>query len=108
MVGIDTDLEHPGFKYIIIDPIPGGSLTCVKGQYESIHGTIRSEWNLDGRKYTLKVKVPVNTTATVWIPGLNPICDETDEEIVRYAGESGGKHRYEIGSGNYKFNSILN
>lgn len=107
MAGIDTDPEHVGFKHIIIDPNPGADLTFVKGKYESIQGTIRSEWKLDARQYTLKVEVPVNTTATVWVPGLNPTCNETDKEIVVYAGHSGGKHRYEIGSGTYEFNSII-
>jgi alpha-L-rhamnosidase len=107
MAGIDTDLLNPGYKHIIFKPIPGGDLSHVKSEFESIHGTIRSEWSIEGKYFTFKVKVPVNTTATVWLPGAQPQCDETEEETVRYEGINEGKHRYEIGSGTYEFNSVV-
>jgi hypothetical protein len=54
--GID-EFTNPGYKHIIFKPIPGGDLSHVKSEFESIHGTIRSEWGIEGKHFTLKVKV---------------------------------------------------
>src|SRR6185437_15970733 len=40
------DLSEPGFKHILIKPIPGGSLTYAKASYDSIRGRIESGWTL--------------------------------------------------------------
>ncbi|MCL2329790.1 MAG: glycoside hydrolase family 78 protein, partial [Phycisphaerae bacterium] len=36
ILGINGDPEQPGFKHIILRPVPGGGLTWAKGQYHSI------------------------------------------------------------------------
>jgi alpha-L-rhamnosidase len=56
-----------GFSKIIIKPQPA-ELTWAKGSYESVHGTITSDWKKEGNSFTLKVAIPVNTTAEIWIP----------------------------------------
>lgn len=52
---------------IIIKPQPA-ELTWAKGSYESVQGIISSDWKKEGSAFTLKVTIPVNTTAEIWIP----------------------------------------
>ena len=33
-----------------------------------MYGTIKSNWEIQGDKFILKIAVPVNTTATVYVP----------------------------------------
>jgi alpha-L-rhamnosidase len=68
IVGINPDNKYPGYEHFVIHPRPGGSLTWAKGAYNSIKGEIVSEWKIDRGIFTLKVKIPANTTATVILP----------------------------------------
>jgi alpha-L-rhamnosidase len=47
LAGICPDETGPGFKKIIIKPAVVGDLTWVKCSYDSIHGTIVSNWKLE-------------------------------------------------------------
>jgi alpha-L-rhamnosidase len=58
----------PAFQKIIIKPQPAGDLTWAKGVYQSIQGPIVSDWKKDSKTFHLKVAIPANTTAEVWIP----------------------------------------
>jgi alpha-L-rhamnosidase len=69
LAGIGSDPEAPGFKKIVINPHPVGDLKWVKASYDSIHGPIVSDWRRDGEQFTLKITIPPNTTATVFLPG---------------------------------------
>ena len=99
--GIGLDEAHPGFERFVVRPRPGGGLTSAKTSFDSIHGTIVSDWSLSGGAFTLNVTVPVNTTATVYLPF------GTD---VRESGASpppkGADGGYAIGSGNYVFTAM--
>ncbi|MBX3178187.1 MAG: family 78 glycoside hydrolase catalytic domain [Candidatus Hydrogenedentes bacterium] len=58
----------PGFKTFEIAPKPGGGLTWAKTHYRSIHGLIRSEWKIEGDRFTLEIEIPVNTEASIKLP----------------------------------------
>jgi hypothetical protein len=70
LAGIQPDAAEPGFKNIIIRPQPVGDLAWVEATYESIRGPIAVRWDRAGEKFTLKVTIPANTTATVHVPGI--------------------------------------
>lgn len=57
-----------GFKKIIIAPQPVGDVTWAKASYDSIRGKIISDWKRDGEKFALKISIPANTTAEVFVP----------------------------------------
>ena len=107
VAGIDT--EGPGYKRIIIRPEPGGGFSYAKASYESIHGKIISDWQIEGRKFTLNVTIPANTTATVYVPARDP--ESVTESGKPAAGSEGvgflrmeaDKAVYDIGSGDYVF-----
>ena len=107
MAGIEADPSVPGFRHTIIRPRPGGSLTWVKASYDSLYGTICSEWQLqeDGT-LRLQVEIPAGTTAEVHVPGRQVTVDgnvpgadsEGDCRLIRSEGETTVLH---IGSGSY-------
>ena len=68
VAGIDTDPNRPGFAHIHIQPRPDRRLTYVRASFESIRGRIESRWTLDGSRFTLNVRIPASTTATVTLP----------------------------------------
>ena len=85
--GIAPDDTQPGFKHIIMHPVPVGDLTFVKATHNSPYGLISSEWHRTGNKFDWSIEIPANTTATVTLPG-----------------ESTSK---ELGSGKYHFTSEI-
>lgn len=58
----------PGFEKILIQPVPGGTLTYANTTYESVKGTIRTRWTRDGETFRLQVDVPKGVPAEVVLP----------------------------------------
>jgi len=71
MAGIKSDPENPGFKQIIMKPDFNAGLTYVNASYESIYGTIRSNWKKNKNALEWKVTIPVNSSAVVYLPAAN-------------------------------------
>lgn len=63
--GIRIDESSPGFTHFLIKPAIVGDLTFARTRYESIHGTIASNWRKEGGKVVIDVTVPPGTTASV-------------------------------------------
>ncbi len=68
LAGIKPDPETPGFKHIIMRPVPVGDLKYVRAGHFSPYGWIRSEWHKNGNEFEWKVEIPANTTATLYLP----------------------------------------
>jgi len=68
LAGIQTDPKNPGLKHFIIRPEIVGDLKYVKASTQSQYGKIMVDWRLEGKKFTLKVEVPANCTADVYLP----------------------------------------
>ncbi len=113
LAGINLDPEGLGFKHIIIRPELLGDLTWVRAEHESMYGTIRSAWDIQDGHFTLKVAVPVNTTATVYVPSdKQEFADEGPDYIhtgdhVRFDRLEDGYVVFEVDSGAYEFRSKL-
>lgn len=73
MCGIRVD----GKNHFTLTPHPGGHFTHAKAAYDSVYGKVESGWEktADGWKYT--VTVPANCTATVCLPGKEPVTAES-------------------------------
>ena len=72
--GIASDPVCPGFKHIIMKPVPDKRLGSINAEYKSAAGLIKSSWKFDGDTWTWNFTVPEGATATVTLPG------ETDSE----------------------------
>jgi len=66
--GIRPDPENPGFKHFTLRPGIVKSVDWVNCSYQSPYGLISSNWQLKDDGLILNIKVPVNTTATVYVP----------------------------------------
>ncbi len=109
VAGIDTDPDQPGYKHIVMHPIPGGGLTFAKANYDSIHGKISSDWKLEDGAFKWKISVPANTTATIYVPSRisseitesgSPIAESYGMKFLRRESDAAV---YEVGSGDYSF-----
>jgi len=67
LAGIKADPVNPGFKNIIMKPIPVEGLDYVNAEYHSVHGLIKSSWKKEDNSFIWDITVPCNTTATVYI-----------------------------------------
>jgi len=67
IAGIRADPSGPGFEKVIIRPV-FGNLTWATARYDSIRGPIDSDWKREANRLALRVSIPVNTTATVYLP----------------------------------------
>ncbi len=101
--------EEPGFKRIVIRPVPGGKLTKAGGSFRSIAGMIRSSWEIEGDNFDLAVEIPPNTTATIHLPatGAAKVTESgkpvAGAEGVTFIRMEAGHAVFKTGSGRYRF-----
>ncbi len=67
--GIAADKATPGFKHIIMRPIPDKRLGYVNAEYKSAAGLIKSSWHYEGDKWIWDFTIPEGAKATVTLPG---------------------------------------
>lgn len=68
LAGVDTDPAAPGFRHILIKPVPAGGLEHVRYATMSPYGRVVSEVTVRDGKASVKVTVPVGCRATVHVP----------------------------------------
>ena len=111
----------PGFKKVAIRPRAFGGMEFAKASLESVYGRIAVEWHIIKKGLSLRVTIPTNASAEVWLPAedLNATTVTEGEEtvwtggsaIARETGLAGiygvrkddGNLVLEIGSGSYSF-----
>ena len=69
VAGIAADPALPGFKHIVMAPVPDKRLGFVKAEYQSAAGLIKSAWRYEGDKWIWEFTVPEGATASVTLPG---------------------------------------
>lgn len=69
VAGIASDPADPGFKHIIMKPVPNKQLGSVKAQYKSAAGEIKSAWHYEDDTWVWEFTVPDGATASVTLPG---------------------------------------
>jgi hypothetical protein len=113
LVGIDGDPAGPGFKKIIIRPTPVGDLTWAEASYQSVRGPIFVRWERDGGRLKLRVTIPANTAATIYLPVAeggkvteNGVA-AADSPGVRFLRRELDRNVYAVESGSYTFESRL-
>ncbi len=109
--GIGMDRDHPGFKHVIVRPQTASPLTWVTAHHDCMYGRIETSWVRDdaAKTLSLKVRIPANTTATVYVPAKSA---ESVLESGKLASKSAGVHFvgmdgsaavYEVPAGSYNF-----
>ena len=69
VAGIAADPATPGFKHIIMKPIPDKRLGHVTAEYRSVSGLIKSAWKYEGDTWIWEFTIPKGVIATVILPG---------------------------------------
>ena len=63
--------QAPGsvaWESVVIEPVPGGSLTWARGSHETPQGTIRIEWRIEDGEIHISAQLPAATSARVVFP----------------------------------------
>ncbi|QGQ99683.1 hypothetical protein EHS13_34900 [Paenibacillus psychroresistens] len=107
LAGIKTGTN--GYKTSVIKPYLLGDLTSVSGKINTVRGWIESSWEKTESSFSYKLTIPVNTTATIFVPkaGSGVLQEsggpaELAEGIIAITDE----HEYwkvQAGSGTYQF-----
>ena len=107
--GIDLDPQRPGYKHIVMRPLPGGDLTSAKAELRSVYGPIRSAWAIEHGAFDWRITLPANTSATVYVPaaagaevreGDAAAAEAADVRLLRHDADAAV---FEVGSGEYHF-----
>lgn len=67
--GISSDPAAPGFKHIIMKPVPDKRLGHLTAEYQSAAGLIKSAWHYEGDRCIWNFTIPEGATASVTLPG---------------------------------------
>jgi alpha-L-rhamnosidase len=112
LAGIRPDTSAPGFKSIVIQPYTE-TLEWVNCHHDSPYGRIVSNWKREGKKLTMEVTIPANTTATVYVPAKDaagvtesgkPAAEAKGVKFLRMEND---RAVFEVASGSYEFQSQL-
>ncbi|MCD6597339.1 MAG: family 78 glycoside hydrolase catalytic domain [Bacteroidales bacterium] len=113
VAGIQADPLAVGFDKIIIRPQIISNVNWVKAHYNSVRGKIISEWKREGNTFILDVTIPVNSTATIYLPS-EDIAKITEDGIdianvkdIQFVELKDGSAIFTVGSGNYLFESQI-
>ncbi len=69
MAGISADSSEPGFRKIVMKPVPDRRLGHLDAEYDSAAGKIKSSWKYDGDEWIWTFTVPEEAVAVVTLPG---------------------------------------
>ena len=101
--GIDTTVDRPGFKQIVIHPHLDSRMPSARAEYDSVYGKIVSDWKgTAAGPFTLHVTIPANTSAKVLLPAIAG-AHVTEEGKGVDARVEGSEYVVEVGSGTYNF-----
>ena len=101
--GIDTSIDGPGFKQIVIHPRLDAKLSSARAEYDSVYGKIVSDWKgTASGPFSLHVTIPSNTSATIFLPAIGG--KQVTEGANRIAAQPrDGALAVQVGSGTYDF-----
>jgi alpha-L-rhamnosidase len=111
ITGMDTYDDGPGYKKIRIQPHPGGNLSFANADYETLYGKLSVHWKMEDGKIMMDVEIPVNTTATIYVPaGSAGSVNESGKPVseskeIKVTGMEGNYVVLQTGSGVYHFST---
>lgn len=103
------EIGSPGYKKILIQPKPGAKLSFARTTFQCPYGPVASGWEKQNGDMVITIRVPVNTTAVVTLPGakLNAVTESNvaigSLPYLKNARAEGANVVLEVGSGEYVF-----
>ncbi|HEY2059411.1 MAG TPA: alpha-L-rhamnosidase C-terminal domain-containing protein, partial [Amycolatopsis sp.] len=65
--------SSPGYRSLEVRPQPDAALTHAWARHETPYGEASVSWRREDRRFTLDVVVPAGASATVHVPGAEPV-----------------------------------
>jgi alpha-L-rhamnosidase len=96
-----VDPNAIAFKTFIIQPDPIEGLGWVNAEHDSPYGMIRSRWKKKGSTFRLEVEIPINTSATVYLP-VKPDAQNVVADVKPIQSDC-DRMAFKVGSGHYTF-----
>ncbi|MEV6756698.1 glycoside hydrolase family 78 protein [Streptomyces sp. NPDC051214] len=62
----------PGYRRLLVRPLPGGGLTWAKAAHETPYGRAETGWRITGTTLLVDVLVPPRVTALIDLPSMEP------------------------------------
>ncbi|MGD2294775.1 MAG: family 78 glycoside hydrolase catalytic domain [Candidatus Aminicenantes bacterium] len=84
LAGIDQKPDSVGFEKIVIKPQMVRDLTHASGSIETVRGEIQTSWHRADNSIRIRVKIPINCEAEIFLPKFNlkdVVLKERDEQI---------------------------
>lgn len=109
VAGINTETDGAGYKKIRIQPYIEKGLTHASASLMTNYGTVSSSWKSEDGKLIFNVEIPVNTTASIFIPAKNAAAImESGTPLsavkeLKVTGSENGFVTVKSGSGKYQF-----
>ena len=109
LAGIRSHPDHLAFKKLLMRPSFPHDLDEVNASFHSVRGIIESKWTSRKDSLSWQVRIPVNTTAEVYLPShdINRISESgkalEEAEGILSLQKKGDRLMVEIGSGLYHF-----
>ncbi len=106
--GIQRD-GMEGFHSFLLQPTPGGHFTHVSAAYDSVYGTIESEWTAEAGKLTsYRALIPANTSARLFLPvsqeAAEGFCDMDGASFLGMEAHNGRMTAvFSLSSGTFRF-----
>lgn len=69
MAGISADTNNPGFRNIVMKPVPDRRIGFIDAEYPTKHGVVKSAWKYEGDLWKWDFTVPEGCSADVSLPG---------------------------------------
>jgi alpha-L-rhamnosidase len=113
VAGIQADPLAVGFDKIVIRPQVISNVNWSKAHYISANGKIESEWERLDNSFNLRVKIPVNCSAKIFVPANNVYnITESGEDVsdvgdIEFIKLENGNAIFRVGSGSYFFRSQI-
>ena len=68
VAGLDLDPKQPGYRHILFQPRPGGTITSAQASLETTYGKTGIRWDITQGVMQIDLLVPQGTCATLMIP----------------------------------------
>ena len=110
----------PGFKEILIQPMPAEGLDWVTSSLQTPYGLLKASWSMDGDRFHQDITIPANTKAFITVPVKNNTYksltesgnvilkngDIAENDNIKVLEADDKKIRLEVNSGNYAFTLV--
>jgi alpha-L-rhamnosidase len=98
LAGIQVDERDPGFSHVVIKPFVPASLPSVSASIDTVRGKLSVEWEQREKVFHLRLTLPVNSKATVFVPVSSGAKVESDPPLKPVRAEKTAAI-FELGSG---------